>query len=141
MTGPSINCLNVLTQYDGKETEFSTHARSMYGYSGSDVDKLMDVAINHAARRAISKPTNIFNENIINEQTYWIFNPTNGQREGNRALLKDLNVEDRKFVLTFDITPVDICYALAQNSSTVKPEMYKKLVKYAGFYKDTEDKK
>jgi SpoVK/Ycf46/Vps4 family AAA+-type ATPase len=117
---------------------YSPLARSKFGYSASDVAKVVDQAINFAASRVIANPSSSWvQEKKIGTEKFLVYLPdvTGSAGPPGAKRLSALSEEDRKRVVTFDITPLDFCGAIAAYPSTVNDTEYVDLLDYAGYIK------
>lgn len=136
MTGPSNNkATKDLIATRTHAYEFSSRARTEYGFSGSDIDKLMDTIIRTAATRALNQRVATVE---ISEADKHIAIPGDRALSMGRAgytVTKEqafaLGAGVREFVMAFDLTLFDFCVGLADFRPTIDSEEYKRIVHYS----------
>ena len=99
---------------------------AIFGYSPSDITKIMTEAIKHAATRALLDGRA---EPISRWKPQLFYVAKVGGSTGSPVL--NLGGEERKKVLNFDLRKSDIEYALKAYASTVDNHRYLRLLKYS----------
>ena len=136
MTGPKDDTeTKKLMDTRTEQYEFSNSARTIYGFSGSDMDKLMDTIVRNASTRALYKKV-AYTE--IDETHTLIAIPE--ERISNMEE-QDISVSNvpayelertaRKLVESFDLTLYDFCVGLGHFRPTIDYTEYKNIVEYS----------
>lgn len=127
--GPTADGISFLEEWrSGKVLPCSDSriqkAEPIFGYSPSDIDQIMSLAIKNCALRALGLHTE---KKPFSGETYWVANP--GVTKG----AKGYQVQEKTKVITFDIRRSDIESAFKQNGSTIRNKEYYNLVHFAKF--------
>jgi len=108
-----------------------------FGYSPSDITRIMQIAIGNASKRALG---GLFKKAKINGLEYYVSVPPTDKSRGERfALLYGLDVDlippkDRSTkVLNFSFCEEDMMYAIANYKPTVGIQDYMDLVRYSEY--------
>lgn len=107
-----------------------------YGYSASDIDKIMSIAINTAAQNAISHQENKFleleHENNTEIANYVYINEDKNYKSNidvNDKSTHDLSeIKDKDKIVTFSISPSIIIDATKKYKVTYDPKVYVEMV-------------
>ena len=122
--------------------EFSADALSSFGYSGSDIDKLMTTMMNTAARRAVptgpehantDRESKVFVDRDLesNQIRRYIHCAPNVCTAFHQVIpTSQIPQEDWPRLVTYDFTLCDVCHGFATYTSTVNPNVYRQLIDY-----------
>ena len=127
--GPTVDGTSFLEEWrSGKVLPCSDSriqkVEPIFGYSPSDIDQIMSLAIKNCALRALGLHTE---KKPFSGETYWVANP--GVTKG----AKGYQVQEKAKVIAFDIRRSDIESAFKQNGSTIRNKEYYNLVHFAKF--------
>lgn len=119
------------------DIEFSNRARFKYGFSGSDIDKMMDMIFNSASYRALPKDDD-GKENVMaqvvtrNNQREYIYLAQSDEDLENIEVVsvRSFGEEENKLYFTYDLTLCDVCAGLGNFKPTTDPKLYESLVEY-----------
>lgn len=137
--GPNLDAMQIMSQRQGPE-EFTKFGITKYGYTASDISKIMDLAFVESSMRAISDPD--VPHFVKSENGHWVYKYNTGiylstlsvsQVPDIRTLNDIIRLGEQAKVVTYDLTGSDICQALYKYPSTLSNENYEKLLKYAGY--------
>lgn len=123
ITGPKNKVKQTMLRQG--DFEFDTNAKTTYGMSGSDIDKLLDNVINNAAVRALqgyARP----------ESDFYVTVPTDkmSRKMDLFPVMSERGMENRDKIVTFDLTLFDFCCGLGKFKPTIKNSEYTALLNY-----------
>lgn len=122
MTGPTEEGKKVKVDIiDAKSEDYEDKA-PMFGYSGSDISKMMETAIQISSFRALGGN---FIQGSGKFKGYWIFNPNTKKGKN-----KD-NIGNKSKLISFDLRKSDVTAALKRYTSTIRNDAYIELLKYS----------
>ena len=101
----------------------------IFGYSPSDITKIMQLAVTYASTRAVGHDA-VFQEVVRGDGGWWIHTPYE-EVEGATAILDLEKPEDRRKVLNFDIRRSDVERAMKSYASTVDNHRYVEVLKHS----------
>lgn len=130
-TGPKPTSKDIVGREE--ETEYSEKAVHPYGYSSSDVSKVIKKAITLASVRIVQQRTvkNLYSEMFVDHRTgeeveYFVYDLT-GKKNVTKSLA-DLEKEGRAHLaVNFSIFREDLEKAQRMFSSTIDPDKYKQM--------------
>ena len=100
----------------------------IFGYSPSDIDKTMDIAIRYAASRALK---GYANTEKIGTSTYYVYNSKITIKAKGKKQISELSIIQKKLVLNFDLYRSDILMAMEQYKSNIDNLSYIYLLNYS----------
>lgn len=105
----------------------------IFGYSPSDIRKIMDIAVSNSSMRALGGYATEQQFNIKGgggKNTWWVFNPEATSETRGAIKISEMDSDDKEKLLNFDIRFTDIEAAMHSYPSTIENDKYLYLLKY-----------
>jgi len=106
----------------------------IFGYSPSDIKKIMDIAISNASMRALSGyaiPKRFTIPGTDEKNLWWVFTVKSVSKIPEAKKISEMDRDEREKLVTFDIRYSDIEEAIRTYPSTVDNKKYLNLLKYS----------
>lgn len=136
--GPKKEGLNVIEKIQSvSDSDSRLSTPHIFGFSPSDIRKIMEIAVSNASVRALSGYAikRVF-ENSVKDQRdthdYYVYDPDYDSSSRDDGIkIEELDKNDRERLLTFDIRYSDVLVAMGSYPSTIDNEKYLYLLKYS----------
>ncbi len=125
MNSSAVNVRNTILNSDSPRrvmmSEFTAANMPIFGYSPSDISKVMQIAIKNASRRALIGKF----KKIKVEGNEWFIAAIEGTYK-----INDIPASQQQYAYNFSLCEHDIEFAVASYKPTVKPQDYMDLLRY-----------
>lgn len=113
---------NKIETQGSDKTEYSAYAMSQYGYSASDLTKVMQLAITNAAQRAIYDNAR-YKQQEYDGKKYYVYSPEDTKKQTSISI-SDISEKDYDKLITFDIHMSDFENAFKEYKYTYNIDEY-----------------